>query len=88
MQTDHDYLSKVNEIMPAALEDWFLHVNVISCETDRVAEEWDLSPKNAYGYYFPFHVVSLAARQRATPIAFILMHLCIPCYCTTWVRAA
>ena len=50
--TDHEYLSKVNEIVPTALGDWFLHVNVdktertiISRGTDSVAEEWRTTTK-------------------------------------------
>jgi len=42
-----EYLSKVNELAPAALGDWFLCVNVdktertnTNREIDRVAEEW------------------------------------------------
>ena len=52
ISTDHDYLSKVNEIAPTALDDWFLCLNVdkteltiISREVDRVAEEWRTTKK-------------------------------------------
>ena len=47
ISTDHEYLSKVNEIAPAALGEWFLYVNVdktehtnIKREIDCVAEKW------------------------------------------------
>ena len=50
--TDHEYLSKVNEIAPAALGEWFLYVNVdktertnIKREIDRVAEKWRMTKK-------------------------------------------
>ncbi|KAI0238318.1 Ankyrin repeat domain-containing protein 13B [Lamellibrachia satsuma] len=52
ISTDHDYLSKLNEIVPTALGDWFLYVNVektehtiISRETDCVVEEWRTTKK-------------------------------------------
>ena len=52
ISTDHEYLSKVNDIAPAALGEWFLHVNVdkaertnIKREIDRVAEKWSTTKK-------------------------------------------
>ena len=52
ISTNHEYLSKVNEIAPATLGKWFLYVNVdkiertnIKREIDCVAEKWKMTKK-------------------------------------------
>jgi len=66
ISTDHEYLSNVNEIAPAALGEWLLYDDVDKTERTNIKRDIDC--------VLTIHVVPLVAkttRQRANAIAFI-----------------